>query len=82
MSNKNTENQDTNGTDVISGISTRLFKYLEVKNYGDGGVVRRIDVSDKSDSAIDKIESGMNRNLNHDQYYTLGYDSEVELDPI
>jgi hypothetical protein len=66
----------------IHVVSTRLFKYIEVKTYDDGGVVKRLDVSGKTDRSVDTIEAGMNRNLNHDQYYTFSYDSEVELDTI
>ena len=66
----------------IANVGKRLFKYLEIKNWEDGGVLRRIDVSAKTDRSIDKLESGMNINLNQDQFYTLSYDSEVELDSI
>ena len=66
----------------IADVSTRLFKYIEIKSYNDGGVVKRLDVSGKTDRSIDTIEAGMNRNLNHDQYYTFSYDSEIELDTI
>ena len=66
----------------IANVSTGLFKYIEIKTYNDGGVVKRIDATGKTDRSIDKIESGMNRNLNHDQYYTFSYDSEVELGTI
>ena len=66
----------------LSGVSKRLFKYLEVKTWDDGGVVKRLDVSLKSERQIDAIDSGMNRNLNHDKYYTCDYESEVELDTI
>ena len=67
---------------TLSGVSTRLFKYIEVKTYDDGGVVNRLDVSGKTDRSVDTIEAGMNINLNHDQYYTFSYDSEVELETI
>lgn len=67
---------------TLSDVSTRLFKYIEVKSYDDGGVVKRLDVSDKTDRSIDTVESGINRNLNHDKFYTFSYDSEVELDTI
>jgi hypothetical protein len=71
-----------NGNDFIADVSKRLFKYIEVKTYDDGGVVKRLDVSGKTDKSVDTIEAGINRNLNHDQYYTFSYDSEVELDTI
>tara|TARA_R110000772_G_scaffold83493_1_gene176571 strand:- start:5105 stop:5320 length:216 start_codon:yes stop_codon:yes gene_type:complete len=66
----------------IASFGKRLFKYIEIKTYNDGGVVKRLDVTGKTDRSMDTIEAGMNRNLNHDQYYTFGYDSEVELDTI
>ena len=66
----------------IANVGKRLFKYIEIKTYNDGGVVKRLDVTGKTDRSVDTIEAGMNRNLNHDQYYTFGYDSEVELDTI
>tara|TARA_R110000737_G_scaffold15940_2_gene32899 strand:+ start:753 stop:968 length:216 start_codon:yes stop_codon:yes gene_type:complete len=66
----------------IANVGKRLFKYIEIKTYNDGGVVKRLDVSGKTDKSMDTIEAGMNRNLNHDQYYTFGYDSEIELDAI
>ena len=71
-----------NGNDFIADVSKRLFKYIEVKTYYDGGVVKRLDVSGKTDKSVDTIEAGMNRNLNHDQYYTFSYDSEVQLEAI
>jgi hypothetical protein len=66
----------------IANVGKRLFKYIEIKTYNDGGVVKRLDVTGKTDRSMDTIEAGMNRNLNNDQYYTFGYDSEVELDTI
>lgn len=77
-----TSDEQQNGNDFIADVSTRLFKYIEIKSYNDGGVVKRLDVSRKTDRSIDTIEAGMNRNLNHDQYYTFSYDSEIELDTI
>ena len=68
--------------DAIHNVSTRIFKYIEIKTWEDGGVVKRLDVSSKSERQIEKIDSGMNRNLNHDQYYTCDYESEVKLDTI
>tara|TARA_R110000744_G_scaffold317578_1_gene424155 strand:+ start:234 stop:488 length:255 start_codon:yes stop_codon:yes gene_type:complete len=82
IDNNNTFDNNGHGNDFIADVSTRLFKYIEVKTYDDGGVVKRLDVSGKTDKSVDTIEAGMNRNLNHDQYYTFSYDSEVELDTI
>lgn len=60
----------------------KKYKYIEIKGWNDGGVVKRLDVSGRPTRSVDKIESGMNRNLNHDEYYTSIYESEVELDLI
>jgi hypothetical protein len=48
-----------NGNDFIADVSKRLFKYIEVKTYDDGGVVKRLDVSGKTDKSIDTIEAGI-----------------------
>jgi hypothetical protein len=58
------------------------MKYIEIKEYDSENVVKRLDVSGKTDRSIEKIELGMNRNLNHDQFYTRVYESEVKLDDI
>jgi hypothetical protein len=59
-----------------------IFKYIEVKSWDDGGVVKRLDVSEKTDRSVATIEDGMNRNMNHEKFYTFSYDSEVELEVI
>lgn len=66
---------------TLYGVSKSVFKYLEIKDW-DGGVVKRLDVSLKSERQIEAIDNGMNKNLNHDKYYTCDYESEVELDII
>jgi hypothetical protein len=60
----------------------KIFKYLEVKAYNNGLVYKRLDLSGKPDRSIDTIENGMNRNMNHEKFYTFSYDSEVELEVI
>ena len=82
IDNNNTFDNNGHGNDFIADVSKRLFKYIEVKSYDDGGVVKRLDMSGKTDRSIDTVEAGMNRNLNHDKFYTFSYDSEVELDTI
>ena len=47
-----------------------MKQYIEIIEYVSNKVVKRIDVSDKTDRSIDTIDSGMNRNLNHEKYYT------------
>lgn len=46
-----------------------MHKYIEILTWSDE-VVKRMDVTGKSDRAIDRIEDGMNINLNHDEYHT------------
>jgi hypothetical protein len=59
-----------------------IFKYIEVKSWDDGGVVKRLDVSEKTDRSVATIEDGMNRNMNHEKFYTFFCASEVELEVI
>ncbi|HEY3405399.1 MAG TPA: hypothetical protein VGK59_18570 [Ohtaekwangia sp.] len=54
-------------------------KYLEVLTFEDSKVVKRIDVTSKSNREIELIERGMNRNMNHDLYYTSVTGSEELL---
>lgn len=43
---------------------------IEIVDYDTGEVVHRVDVSGKSERAVDKIERGIVRNINTDNYYT------------
>ena len=54
----------------------KAYKYIEIKTFDSGEVIKRLDITGKNDSLADKIESGMNINLNHDKYYTFSFDSE------
>jgi len=47
-----------------------MKKYLEVVKSDTEEVVKSIDVTDSSDRSIEKMEIGLNINLNHGQYYT------------
>ena len=44
--------------------------YIEIRKYENDKCVKRIDVTGKTQRQIDKIENGMNINLNHEEYYT------------
>jgi len=46
------------------------MKTVQVVEYKTDKVVHEIDVAEKSTRMIDKIDSGLNINLNHDLYYT------------
>jgi hypothetical protein len=63
-------------------LADSIFKYLEVKSYENGEVVKRLDVSNESDRSIDRIERGLNINLNHEAFYTFSYESEYMQDVI
>lgn len=60
-------------------METKIYKYIEIKKYDNGEVVKRLDVTDKPDRTAKSIEDGMNRNLNHNEYYTFSFDSETQL---
>lgn len=59
-----------------------MKKYIEVLRYDDYSLVKRIDVSEKTDRTIDKIEAGLNRNLNHEKYFTHSFGTMDELKEI
>jgi len=60
----------------------KTFKYIEIIKYSSGEVVKRIDVSGISQRNIDRIDSGMNRNMNHSEYYTIERASEIAIPEI
>jgi hypothetical protein len=45
-------------------------RVLEVVETATGNVVREIDVSNRGARQTEKIEDGVNRNLNHEAYFT------------
>lgn len=47
-----------------------MKKVIQVVQNEDGEVIHEVDVTDKSDRQIDKVDSGINRNLNHEHFYT------------
>ena len=63
-------------------VNSSVFKYVEIKNYENGKVEKRYDVSDRSNGMIDKFERGLNINLNHDKFYTFSFESEIKLDAV
>lgn len=60
----------------------KKYKYIEIIKYSSGEVVKRIDVSGMSQRNIDRIDSGMNRNMNHAEYYTIEMASEIAIPEI
>ena len=45
-------------------------KFVEVRTYKDDTVVKAIEVTGQSNRSIVRVDSGLNINLNHDDYYT------------
>lgn len=43
--------------------------YVDVVSYEDGAVVKRL--GPMAERKADKVDDGLNINLNHDKYYTL-----------
>ena len=58
------------------------YKYLEVRERTTDKVVNRIDVSNESERSIDRIERGMNINMNHADYYTEVNESNTKLEKV
>lgn len=57
-----------------------MKKYIEIVQHGViEKVVKRIDVTSESERTIDKIETGLNINLNHESYFTRVIESETTL---
>lgn len=58
------------------------YSYIEIKAFENSKVIKRFDVTNTNDKRKDLIEGGMNRNLNHEKYYTFSFDSETKLEKI
>lgn len=59
-----------------------MYKYLEIVKDKGNEVVKRLNVSDESERSIEKIEKGMNINLNHNEYTVQYKESDTELPVI
>lgn len=47
-----------------------MKRVIEVIEYEGDKVVHSVDVSDKSDRQAERVQDGMDRNLNHEKFYT------------
>ncbi len=47
-----------------------MKRFIQVVEYDSGNVIHAVDVSDKSERAADRVMDGMDRNLNHEKFYT------------
>lgn len=45
--------------------------FIEIKKCATDKTVHKIDVTGKTDEQVDKIDDGLNINLNHQKYYTV-----------
>lgn len=57
-----------------------MNKYIEITEFGTDKVVKRVDVTGKTENTITIIDNGMNRNLNHDKFYTVENETERKYD--
>lgn len=56
-----------------------MFKYLEIVEDSTSKVVKRMGVTSKTDRQIQKLENGLELNLNHAEYTVEYHESKVEL---
>lgn len=45
--------------------------YLEIIEYSTGKVSQRFDMTGKSEREFDKLDRGINRQLDHERFYTM-----------
>jgi hypothetical protein len=48
-----------------------MKNYICVVRYSNGEIVKKVDVTGKGERMVDKVDRGMNINLNHDEFYTV-----------
>ena len=56
-----------------------MYKYIEIIETAKGNIVKRIDVSGKSERQADKVEMGVLRNMNLTDFFTKIVESETKL---
>ena len=56
--------------------------YIEITRYADNECVKRLDVTGKTERLINKIDNGMNINLNHEEFFTKEVNSKKSLNEI
>jgi hypothetical protein len=47
-----------------------MNRYIEIVEYETDQVVHRVDVTDKSERHAERVMDGVDRNLNHEKFYT------------
>lgn len=60
-----------------------MKKYLEIVSYLNDQVIRRFDVTKESEHNANRLDRGVNINMNHEDYYTRfrEYKSDQVLNP-
>lgn len=59
-----------------------MYKYIEVKDRESEEVIKRLDVTDVLAWKLERIESGIEINMNHDKYYISIANVENKLELI
>lgn len=59
-----------------------MYKYIEIIELDTDKVVKRIDVTGRGERSIERVEDGININLNHDEFITQLNESEKELEKV
>jgi len=54
--------------------------YIEITAFANSEVIKRIDVTGQTERSIDKVDDGLNFNLNHELYYTRIKEYETKQD--
>jgi len=49
----------------------KMEKYIEIREFGTDEVVKSFDVTGKTKRIIDKLDYGLNINLNQEDFYTI-----------
>jgi hypothetical protein len=53
-----------------------MKNYICVIRYSNGEIVKKVDVTGMAERMVDKVDRGMNINLNHDEFYTTEMNDE------
>jgi len=80
---KNTEKKNTperaTASEQINAVVGSNFNYIEVRQYETEDVVKRMDVTGKNERMVDRIQAGLDRIMNHEDYYSIVVESDLEL---
>jgi hypothetical protein len=77
--NGNTFHESTRTSIAEPGETVK--RYIEVVEYESGNVIHKVDVSGKPERIAEKVMDGMDRNLNHEKFYTRFAGSSAASQP-